>query len=140
MSDTGRKLLRYAFTGGGAAIVDVGGFALMASVKMPVIAAAVCSFCAAAIVNFLLSSRWVFRTEATLQGFSLFVTGALMGLLVNVSITSLGVLYLALPRTVAKTIAVGTTFLLNFWINCRLVFGNAPLTATAPPPSSISEH
>jgi len=48
--------------------------------------------------------------------------GALFALLVNVALTSVGSLYLTLPRVAAKTIAVGATFLLNFWINAHVVF------------------
>jgi putative flippase GtrA len=122
MTDTGRKLVRYMFTGGAAAIVDVGGFGLLASTKVPVVLAAVCSFCAAALVNFALTSRWVFGAQATRKTFMLFFVGALTGLLLNVSVTSVGVLYVKLPSAVAKAIAVGTTFLFNFWINASLVF------------------
>jgi putative flippase GtrA len=120
MPDTARKLVRYLFTGGTAAIVDIGGFGLLSFLQTPIIVAAACSFCMAMVVNFLLTSRWVFRAAATGQAFAFFLMGALFGLLVNVALTSVGVIYLDLPRIFAKTIAVGATFLLNFWINTRI--------------------
>ena len=49
-----RKLARYLFTGGAAAVVDIGGFAALSSVHMPLILAAVCSFGVATTVNFFL--------------------------------------------------------------------------------------
>ena len=120
MPETAGKLIRYLFTGGTAAIVDIGGFRLLSFLRTPIVAAAACSFCMAMVVNFLLTSRWVFRVKATGEVFAFFLMGAFLGLLVNVAVTSVGVIYLDLPRTVAKSIAIGTTFLLNFWINTRV--------------------
>ena len=112
----------YLLTGGAAASVDIGGFALLSSVQMPVVPAAACSFWVATLVNFMLSSRWVFRATANRQRYVLFLIGALIGLLINVAITSVCVIFLNLPRVTAKTIAIGITFLVNFWINARFVF------------------
>jgi putative flippase GtrA len=114
MLETSTKPARYLVTGGAAAIVDIGGFGVLCFAQVPVVLAATCSFCMAAIVNFHLSSRWVFRAAATRQGFVLFLLGACLGLLANVSMTSIGVLYFCLPRVMAKTLAIGATFLLNF--------------------------
>jgi putative flippase GtrA len=114
--------MRYLLTGGTAAIVDIGGFGLLSSVRIPTILAAASSFCVASVVNYLLTSRLVFRATATSQGFVMFLMGACLCLPVNVAVTSLGMSYLGLPRAVAKTIAIGATFLLNFWINTRFVF------------------
>jgi putative flippase GtrA len=122
MPENRRKLLGYAMTGGTAALVDIGGFRLLSSVSTPIIVAATCSFCVAAVVNFLLSSRWVFRAPATGGAFLVFFLGASLGLLVNVSVTTFGASYLDLPRTLAKTVGVGTAFLVNFWINANVVF------------------
>ncbi len=80
------RLLGYASTGGTAAIVDIGGFRLLSTVGTHVIIAATCSFCVAAVVNFLLTSRWVFHVRATGRGFFLFLMGATAGLLVNVAV------------------------------------------------------
>jgi putative flippase GtrA len=116
------KLLRYFFTAGTAAIVDVGGFALLCSAGIPIAAAAVTSFCAAAVVNFLLSSRYVFARPPTLRGFGLFFVAAVGGLLVNVAVTLIGSLYLGVAPVLAKILGVGTAFLLNFWLNLKVVF------------------
>lgn len=122
MSSTRGKLFRYFFTAGAAAVVDVGGFTLLCRVRTPIAVAAVTSFCLAAVVNYLLSSRWVFHRAPSLRGFGLFFVAALGGLAVNVSVTLLGSLYLGLAPALAKTIGVGTAFLLNFWLNLRVVF------------------
>jgi putative flippase GtrA len=119
------KLVRYFFTAGTAAIVDVGGFALLCLTPIPIAVSAVTSFCLATIVNFLLTSRYVFNRAPTLPGFGLFFVAAVGGLIVNVSVTLIGSLYFGLLPVLAKLIGVGTAFLLNFWLNLRIVFRNA---------------
>lgn len=127
MASTAGALLRYLMTGGTAAAVDIGGFALLSWTRVPLVFAAACSFGAATVVNFLLSSRWVFRATPTQRKYLVFLMGAVLGLLVNVGLTYIGIMYLELPRTPAKALAIGTTFLLNFWINARVVFRTEPI-------------
>ena len=79
------KFLRYMVTGGIAAVVDVGGFALLINAQLNVLIAGIASFCAAALVNYLLTSQFVFGRTATAHGFALFLFAALIGLSVNVS-------------------------------------------------------
>jgi len=43
-------------------------------------------------------------------------------LMVNVSVTLVGSLYLGIAPVLAKIIGVGTAFLVNFWLNLRIVF------------------
>ena len=116
------RLIRYFFTAGTAAIVDVGGFALLCRTPIPVAASATTSFCMATVVNYLLSSRYAFNRPATLRGFGVFFVAALGGLLVNVSITLAGSLHLGFPPVLAKLAGVSTAFLFNFWLNQRIVF------------------
>ena len=116
------KLVGYFFTAGTAAIVDVGGFAVLCQVGIPIAAAAVASFCVATVVNYLLTSRWVFKQPATLRGFAVFFVAAVGGLMVNVSVTLVGSLHLGMAPVLAKIAGVGTAFLVNFWLNLRIVF------------------
>jgi putative flippase GtrA len=119
---TAQKLLRYFLTAGTAAIVDVGGFALLRHVEVRIAVAAVVSFCLAAIVNFFLTSRFVFGHAPSVRGFTMFFVAALGGLLINVSVTLLGSLYFGIVPELAKVGGVGTAFLCNFWLNLRVVF------------------
>lgn len=116
------KLVRYFFTAGTAAVVDVGGFALLRLTPAPLAVSAVMSFCAATVVNYLLSSRYAFNRMATLRGFGVFFIAAVGGLMVNVSTTLIGSLYFGVTPVLAKLIGVGTAFLVNFWLNLRIVF------------------
>jgi len=116
------KLVRYFFTAGTAAVVDVGGFALLRLTPMPIAVAATTSFCVATVANYLLSSRYAFNQTPSLRGYGLFFIAALGGLVVNVSVTLAGSLYLGLAPVLAKIVGVGTAFLFNFWLNLRVVF------------------
>jgi putative flippase GtrA len=116
------KLFRYFLTAGVASIVDVGGFAALCFTPLPVVASAAMSFCVAALVNYLLSSRFAFGQPPTWKGFGMFFLAATGGLTVNVLVTLAGSAYFGLPPVIAKIGGVGTAFLLNFWLNLRVVF------------------
>ena len=116
------KLVGYFFTAGAAAVVDIGGFVLLTHWGVPLVAAATASFLLAAVVNYLLSSRFVFRSRASGRGFLLFASAALVGLGVNVAITYVAATYLSLLPALAKIVGVGTAFLVNFTVNSKLVF------------------
>src|SRR6516225_8417755 len=96
------KLLLYMVTGGIAAIVDAGGFAILIKTKLGIVLAGTISFGVAALVNYRLTSQFVFNRNATMHGFALFLFAALTGLTVNVGVTVIGVFLLALPALVAK--------------------------------------
>jgi putative flippase GtrA len=120
------KLLPYAIAGGMAAVVDAGGFALLVNAGLGIAVAGVLSFCTAAVVNYLLSSRFVFGREASVRSFALFLSGALIGLSINVGLSLIGFYVLGLQPIVAKLIGIVTAFIVNFLINCLFVFRPAP--------------
>jgi putative flippase GtrA len=117
-----RKLFLYFFTAGTAAVVDVGGFALLCLTPVPIAASAASSFCVAAVVNYMLTSCYVFNQTPTARGFGLFFVTAVGGLSVNVSVTLIGSMFFGVVPVLAKVLGVGTAFLLNFWLNLRIVF------------------
>jgi putative flippase GtrA len=121
-----RKFLRYGVTGGIAAVVDAGGFMLLVHAKLGIFAASCLSFCVAALVNYNLTSRFVFNREATLRGFAQFMSAALFGLMVNSGVTSMGVFGMGLPPSAAKLLGIGIAFIINFVINLRFVFQMRP--------------
>ena len=127
------KLIRYVFTGGAAALVDIAGFGVLRSLNVPVTAAAAGSFLVATVVNFVLSARWVFGVEATRRGYAGFLAGTLVGLTANVALTTIGMSRLMLSWAVAKAFGIAAAFLLNFWINANIVFrgdANRPLASS----------
>ncbi len=128
------KLVRYGVTGGIAAIVDAGGFALLLEIGLAVWIAGTVSFCLAALVNYGLSSRFVFARGATAQGFALFFVAALIGLSVNLGVTLAGVYLAGLAPVLAKIVGIGTAFLVNFALNLLVVF--RPSAAAPPRPGT----
>jgi putative flippase GtrA len=116
------KLLQYAVTGGIAAIVDAGGFVLLVYAGVSIVVAGCLSFCVAAVVNYNLSSKFVFNREATPGGFVRFMAAALIGLVVNNCVTLTGVFMVGLPPLAAKLAGIAIAFLVNFLLNLRIVF------------------
>jgi putative flippase GtrA len=117
-----RRLLQYGVTGGIAAVVDAGGFVLLVNAKLSIVVASCLSFCIAALVNYNLTSRFVFNREATLRGFAPFMAAALIGLTVNIGVTFMGVFTVGLPPLAAKLMGIAFAFIINFLINLRFVF------------------
>lgn len=116
------KLLQYGVTGGIAAVVDAGGFMLLVNAKLGIVVASCLSFCVAALVNYSLTSRFVFNREATVRGLAAFTAAALIGLMVNIGVTLLAVFTVGLPPLAAKLAGIGSAFIVNFLINLRIVF------------------
>lgn len=120
--ETLERLLRYGMTGGAAAIVDAGGFALLLATGIDVAIAGSTSFCVAAVVNYVLTSRFAFGQGRTVAGFFLFFAFALVGLTVNMG-TTLGIIHwLGVPPFAAKVVGIGVAFLVNFALNATFVF------------------
>ena len=117
-----RRLARYAVTGGAAAATDLGAFALLCPAVLPVPAAAACAFTLAALLNYTLTSHFVFRHPLGLKRFGLFLMVSLAGLTVNVGVTIAGAWALDLPAVAAKAGGIAAAFLINFWLNSLIVF------------------
>lgn len=113
--------VRYVIVGGGAAIVDFGGFVVLIALGLPVLVAAATSFAVAAVVNFTFSALFAFRSPPTWRRFALFVAFALVGLAINTAATVLAVAAGA-PPWLGKIIGIGTAFLFNFALNRMIVF------------------
>jgi putative flippase GtrA len=126
------KLRLYGLTGGAAAVVDIGVFAVLKSGPLPVPAAAASAFGVAALVNYALTSRFVFREPMSWRRFRAFLVFAIVGAGVNVGVTSLGALALGAPALLAKASGIGTAFLVNFWMNAVIVF-RSPAPADVRP-------
>jgi putative flippase GtrA len=116
------KFGRYFLTAGAAAIVDAGGFAVLYRVGIATLPAAAASFALAAIVNFVLTARFVFGKKATTRGFSVFLAAALLGLMVNVGVTVVAAEFFGVPPVIAKIVGIGTAFSFNFMLNLLIVF------------------
>lgn len=125
------RILRYLIVGGTAALVDVTGFGLTRSLGIPLVAGATASFLAAAIVNFLLSARWVFGVAPTLRKFGPFLFGTLAGLTANVVVTAMSVGRLGLSWGASKLLGIAVALVLN-WINANIAFNRGADRSLTP--------
>ena len=83
-----RQALGYLVVGGLAAVVDIGLFHLLAPGFQGVLLPAAASFSVAAIVNYALSSLWVYRRQwRSLRRATLFLLFASIGLCINAGVT-----------------------------------------------------
>ena len=130
-----RQALGYLLVGGLAAVVDIGLFHLLVSRVEGVLLPAVASFTAAAVVNYSLSSVWVYRRQwCSLRRATQFFLFALVGLCLNAGATWWLVHMFAVAPTLAKIGGVGIAFGANFLMNTFIVFRaeDDPQTPAAP--------
>jgi putative flippase GtrA len=114
------RVLRYALTGGLAAVVDIGGFAALALALPGVLLPAVLSFLAAAAVNYRASAGWVFGHDWRDAGRAArFLVAASGGLAVNAGATSLLATLVQAPPLAAKVAGVGLAFGVNFLLHAH---------------------
>lgn len=116
------QFLRYGCTGGVAAVVDLSMFILLLKINLPIAVAATASFLMAAVVNYGLTSRYVFDEDPEVFQFVRFLGAALIGLSVNVAVTVVATRELSLLPTSAKLLGIAIAFSLNFLMNQMFVF------------------
>jgi putative flippase GtrA len=132
-AQTLRTLFRYILSGGTAAVVDFSIFTLLHGLGVTIPVASACSSGVAVVVNYTLSSTFVFKMPLSLKGFLLFFLGALVGLSINngvvvagsavhLRVSVAGVSLTPYQPYLAKVAGIGTAFLFNFWLNSTFVF------------------
>ncbi len=117
-----RRLAGYGLTAGTAAIVNLGGFAALDRAGVAVPLASAVAFGVSALVNYALTSLFVFRQPLGLGRLGSFLVFASLGFCMNVGVTSALALGLRLPHVAAQVAGIGTAFLFNFWLNTAVVF------------------
>jgi len=118
-----RQALGYLMVGGLAAVVDIGLFHLLAQRMHGLLLPAAASFAVAAVVNYSLSSLWVYRRQwRSLRRAALFLLFASVGLCINAGVTWWLGSALPIPPTLAKVGGVATAFIANFLMNTFIVF------------------
>ncbi|MDB5886302.1 MAG: putative rane protein [Polaromonas sp.] len=118
-----RQALGYLVVGGLAAVVDIGLFHLLAGRAEGVLLPAAASFMVAAVVNYSLSSLWVYRRQwRSVRRAMTFLLFALVGLCINAGATWWLVHALPIHATLAKVGGVGIAFVANFLMNTFIVF------------------
>ena len=128
------QFFRYCFVGGLATVVDWGVSLLLFHLvfgEKYAVAANVISFVCGLIVNYLISTFWVFRTsrvKSRLAEFLGFAAIGAVGLLITWGITELFTLWLAdktsAYQIIAKVVSTAVAFLWNFFARKFLLFRN----------------
>ena len=119
----GTPALGYLVVGGLAAVVDIGLFHLLAPGFKGVLLPAAASFRVAAIVNYALSSLWVYRRQwRSLRRAALFLLCASVGLCINAGVTWWLASAFPIAPTLAKIGGVAVAFTANFLMNTFIVF------------------
>jgi putative flippase GtrA len=108
------KFRRYFLTAGSAAVVDVIVFAALVAAGTVVAPAAALSFGVAACANYLLTSRFVYGAAFAWRRFAAFLSSAVIGFAINVSVTIAALWTLGVPPATAKFCGVGSAFVINF--------------------------
>jgi putative flippase GtrA len=116
------KLIRYGFTGGIAAFVDLGGFMALLSMGLLLPVAASLSFLAASVVNYMLSVHFVFSARMTIRAYLRFLMFASLGLVINVTVTIVADDAVGLSPLLAKSAGILIAFGVNFLLNLKFVF------------------
>lgn len=127
------QFFRYCFVGGFATVVDWGlSVLLFYYVFGETLVAPLCnglSFAAGLVVNYCLSTFWIFKNSKTnnrLLEFLSFATIGVVGLLITLGITSLFEFMLAnstsLYQIIAKVVSTAVSFLWNFFARKYLLF------------------
>jgi putative flippase GtrA len=116
------KLARYVCTGGLAAIVDLGGFVLLARFGWPLVVAAAASFLVAMLFHYVAASRIVFAHALSWSRFTSFALASLLGLAANTGVTSAAAYLFALTPAWSKVLGIGAAFAVNFSVNLLVTF------------------
>lgn len=123
---TGLKIIRYLFVGGCAAIVDISIFFIFAKLlNFNYLLVSSASFIIATLVNYLLSIKFVFTTNARFKTktevFLIYLISS-VGLLLHLLILYLFIDQLYFEKMLAKFIATGSVFIWNFTARNYFVF------------------
>lgn len=116
----------YFLVGGIAAVVDIGGFMLLTGTFLvPWFSAALASFLAAVIVNYLLSIRFVFESRVRFRRsheILLVLLVSTIGLALNEAILWAMIAEAGRGRLFAKIVATGMVFAWNYGARQNFVF------------------
>lgn len=126
LSQTTKEVIRYLVAGTIAFLVDLSTLVgLTELLQINYLVANICGFCLAVSVSYVLCTNWVFETrrlQCVVSEFGIFAGVALLGLLVNeLSMWALvdgGNIHYAL----AKVVATGVVFMLNFILRKIFLF------------------
>ncbi|MGZ3409111.1 MAG: GtrA family protein [Xanthobacteraceae bacterium] len=110
-------------------LIDFGAFVVAVEVlKLPLVLSNVLAWSVAVTGSYVMNTYTTFAAESggrlSLRSYSTFVVSGIVGLIANT--TALVLASYVVPVLVAKIIAIGVSFLVNFTLSHFVVFGTAP--------------
>jgi putative flippase GtrA len=124
------QFFKFGITGGLGAITNLSIFFLLADVvKLPEIPVSIVCFIIAGTQNYFLNHLWSFReytekTPVSLLKWAMFLTGALLGLAVNITVMKLVIIHFDLPlKFIAQACGIASGMIINFIISKFIIFG-----------------
>lgn len=112
-----KQILKFGVVGGIAFLIDYSLlYVLTEYAKIPVLYSSVISFSVSVILNYILSTKWVFSTKEkqTLKDFVIFVLLSVIGLGINQLIMYLGINKLNIYYMIVKLFATAIVMVYNF--------------------------
>lgn len=120
------KIIKYFFVGGAAAAVDITIFFVFAKLfGFPYLTVGALGFIIATLVNYVLSTRFVFKSGARFsikQEVILIYSVSMVGLILNQLVLYACVDGVGLELMLSKLIATGSVFLWNFFARNYFIF------------------
>ena len=108
--------------------LELGFFYILEKSGLHYLLAVVISFCFAIVLNWFLSRTLVFKPKENNHKKEIFLISiaSIVGLGIQMAVTSFLVEVLSLLPIVGKAISVGVSFFWNFWFREKYVFNNNP--------------
>lgn len=120
-----KKIVRYLIMAVFIVIIEVGSFAFINNIlAITYLIATPISMLIGIILNWYFSKIFVFKTSnyASHQEFILVFLASLVGLGIQMAVVVTAVGFLGLLPLVGKILAIGITFIWNFWIRQKFIF------------------
>jgi len=123
------EFLKFSVTGGLGTITNLLIFFLLVDIgKLPEIPISIGCFIIAGTQNYFLHHFWSFKeytgkTRVTVTKWVMFLAGSLLGLIVNITVMKLIIIYFVLPwKFIAQACGIAAGMIFNFIISKLIIF------------------
>ncbi len=126
-------IVRYLFSGGTAAIVNLGLIYILTDIaRLHYLISGIFAFSCGVVVSFIMQKRWTFQdhsTEETHRKFAVYVVIAIINLAVNTSLLYIFTDIFRFYYMISQFLASGIVALWSYFIYKKLVFKNNTMDA-----------
>jgi putative flippase GtrA len=126
------QFFKFAVTGGLGTIVNLAIFFISVDIMgLPPVPVSIFCFIAVGVQNYIINHKWSFKQNNPAEPLSfkkyfMFMSGALLGLLVNISIMRFLIFQFVLPwKTIAQACGIAAGMIINFTVSKLFVFKKA---------------